>query len=300
MTEREIDLQVSGRFDLRQSIGFGFGQRAADESGSVTVMRLAFCLDGLERQVGVAVRQPEPSRLVLEVIGDVDTDLVAVRAQVARVLSVDLDGSGYDELGRTDPAVGRIQAARPGLRPPLFYSAYEAALWGILSARQPAAQMFAAREQMSRRHGRVFVVAGQELAAAPLPAELTEVTELSGVREVKLSRLQGLGTAALAGALDTETLRALDPEEAARQLQQLAGIGPFYAELITARALGHADVLATREPRIRKLAAHLIGRSEPLSDTDFDRLADTWRPWRTWVAVALRAGATELGYVPSA
>jgi DNA-3-methyladenine glycosylase II len=292
---REIDLPLSGRFDLQESIGFGFGQRSA---GTDEVMRLAFCLDGLEHQVGVAVRQPSPDRLGLEVVADPEVDLEAVRTQVARVLSVDLDGTAYDELGRRDALVGRVQAARPGLRPPLFYSAYEAALWAILSARQPHAQMAAARERLAREYGRVFEVAGQELAAVPLPSRLAELGELAGVREGKAPRLRELAAVAAEGRLETADLRALPPAEAEERLQELPGIGPFYSELVVVRALGHADLLARHEPMVRDLIGQVVGAPEPLSDTEFEQVTDTWRPWRTWVTVAVRAGAAQLGLSP--
>ena len=299
-TTQSIDLPIQGRFDLRQSIDFEFGQRRA---GADDVLRLAFCLDGLERQVGVAVRQPAPDRLSLEVIGDPEIEepatLARVGRQVGRVLSVDIDGRDYDDLGRREPSVGRIQAARPGLRPPLFYSAYEAALWGILSARQPAAQMFAARDELAHRLGRVFVVAGQEVAAAPLPADLAGVSEIPGVRPVKLPRLQALGRAAADGEVDTEELRGLDAAAADVRLQRLSGIGPFYAELIIVRALGHTDALAGKEPRLRQLVADLAGSPDGLSDQAFEELTDAWRPWRTWVSVALRAAGERTAATPA-
>ena len=221
------------------------------------MLRLAFCLDGLDRQVGVAVRQPEPDRLSLEVVGDPEIEDPATLARwwagrsPGSCRSTSTAATTTTSGGGT-PVVGRIQAARPGLRPPLFYSAYEAALWGILSARQPAAQMFAARDELAHRLGRVFVVAGQELAAAPLPRDLAGVAEIPGVRPVKIPRLQALGRAAADGELDTEELRGLDPEAADVRLRRLPGIGPFYAELIIVRALGHTDVLAGQEPRLRQ------------------------------------------------
>jgi DNA-3-methyladenine glycosylase II len=284
---QSVDLPFAGSFDLAQSIDFGFGQRPA---GGDDVMRLAFCLDGLSQQVGVAVRQVGQQRLALEIVGDADVDCDAVRAHVARVLSVDIDGTDYDALGQRDPLVGRVQRARPGLRPPLFYSAYEAAAWSVLSARQPFAQMAAARERLSRSAGRVFEVAGQEVAALPLPAALAEVTEVPGLRSGKVERLHAVAAAAAAGELDMSRLRALDPDEARSDLQRLPGIGPFYAELIVVRALGHTDVLATNEPKVRELAAQLTGVAE-LSPGELEQLAEGWRPWRTWVQVAIRAGA---------
>ncbi len=290
--ESVVQLAVRGAFDLDQSIGFGFGQR---EPGSERVMRLAFCLDGYERQVGVVVRQPSPDDLELQVFADAGTDLDAVAAQVARMLSVDVDGTGYDELAARDPVVGAVRQARPGLRPPLFHSAYEAAMWAVLSARQGHAQMARVRERLARDHGRVFVLAGEEVAAAPLPQDLLAVTEIPGLFAAKVPRLYAIAQAALDGRLDTARLRRLDPGDASRALQRLPGLGPFYSELVIVRALGHTDVLPTKEPRCRQIAGELLGAPAELSQTAFEDLAQAWSPWRTWVVVGMRAGADILG-----
>lgn len=281
-----VEIPVRGRFDLSQSIGFGFGQRDAADGA---VMRLAFCLDGYGTQVAAAVTQPSPDLLRCEVQGEAEPQLVA--AHVARVLSVDVDGSGYDELGRRDPVVGAAQSRRPGLRPPLFYSAYEALLWSVLSARRPARQMAAVRTALARAHGRVFDVAGAELAAVPLPADLLAVTEFPGILDAKIPRLHGIARAALDGRLDTATLRSMDPAAAATELQRLDGIGPFYSELVTVRALGHTDLLPVNEPMVRSVVARALGEDEPLEPDRLAEVAEAWRPWRTWVAVAMRAGA---------
>jgi DNA-3-methyladenine glycosylase II len=63
--------------------------------------------------------------VVGEVFGDADPE--AVRDQVARILSLDVDGSGFPAVGRRDPVVGGLQARWPGLRPVGFFSPYEAA-----------------------------------------------------------------------------------------------------------------------------------------------------------------------------
>jgi DNA-3-methyladenine glycosylase II len=287
--ESVIGLKVRGSFDLDQSIGFGFGQREPGERDHL--MRLAFCVDGCDAQVGVVVRQQSADAVELQVHADAGTDLDAVAAQVARMLSLDIDGTGYDDLGKRDDIVAAVQKARPGLRPPLFHSAYEAAVWAVLSARQGHTQMSQVRERLARDHGRVFELAGQQVAAAPLPQQLLAVTEIPGLFPAKLPRLHAIAQAALDGRLDTATLRSLDPGEASRQLQQLPGLGPFYAELVILRALGHTDLLPTREPRCRKVAAELVGAAGELSQEAFEELAEAWHPWRTWVVVAMRAGA---------
>ncbi len=283
-----VELPVLGAFDLQRTIAFGFGQRA---SAREELLRLAFCLDGLSEQVGVVVRQPGRSSLSLEIHSDEGTPLEPVAAQVARLLSVDIDGRDYDLLAERDPVAGHVQRCAPGLRPPLFHSAYEAALWGVLSARQPAGQMSRVRERLAFEHGRVFDLAGLELAAVPLPHQLLAVDEIPGLFGAKLPRLHAIAQAALEGKLDTAALRALEPGEASKALQRLPGLGPFFSELIVVRALGHQDVLPTHEPRCRQAAAALVGGSGELSQPEFAALAEAWRPWRTWVVVGLRATA---------
>jgi hypothetical protein len=54
-----------------------------------------------------------------------------VREQVARILSLDVDGTGFPEVGRRDPVVGGLQARWPGLRPVGFFSPYEAGAWAL-------------------------------------------------------------------------------------------------------------------------------------------------------------------------
>jgi DNA-3-methyladenine glycosylase II len=280
-----VEVDVRGRFELNQSIRFGFGQR---DAGTGAVMRLAFCLDGYREYAAAVLTQPEPGLLRCEVLGSADP--AAVAAQAARVLSVDVDGTGYDQLGERVPLVGAAQARRPGLRPPLFHSAYEALLWAVLSARRPQQQMAQVRERLAREHGRTFDVAGQELAAVPTPERMLAVAEFPGIPEPKLRRMHGVARAALDGGLDTVALRELDPAVVVARLQELEGIGPFYAELVTVRALGLTDELPLNEPRLRQATADLLGEPGPLTPARLSEVAESWRPWRTWVAVAIRAG----------
>src|SRR6202012_5467653 len=114
------------------------------------------------------------------------TDLAAVRDQAARVLSLDHDATEFARIGQRDPVIGRLLAAAPGLRPPLFYSPSEAAAWSVLSARRPARQMRGARALLSEPHGRVFDLAGQRLAAFPTPSRLLRVGSFPGLTPEKI------------------------------------------------------------------------------------------------------------------
>lgn len=276
-----------GPFSLAEAIGFGFGQRDAAVDD---VMRLAFCLDGYQRQAGVEVRQDEAG-VHGTVHGPGGAGLDAVRQQVARVLSLDYDAAGFLEAGERDPVLRSVQEAAPGLRPPLFYSPYEAAAWAVLSVRRPPKLMMAVRDRLSRAHGASFDLAGQPLAALPTPDQMLGVASFPGIAPDRMERLHGVARAAQEGRLDAGHLLALGPEEAMVRLREIPGIGPFYSSLIVIRGTGFADVLPVGEPKLLALVERLYHCQGPVSDEELRALAGAWKPFRTWAAVLIRAAA---------
>ena len=277
-----------GPFSLAEAIAFGFGQR--DAAAGDDVMRLAFCLDGYRQQAGVVLRQDEAG-VHGTVHGPGGTDPDMVRQQVARVLSLDHDAAGFLRAGERDPVLGQLQEAAPGLRPPLFYSPYEAAAWAVLSMRRPPRQMMAVRDRLSRAHGAVFDLAGQQLAALPSPAQLLRVEAFPGIPADRIERLHGVARAAQEGRLDAAGLQRLGPEEAMAGLREIPGIGPFYSALIVIRGTGFTDVLPLGEQKLRALVAQLYNLPVPVSDGTLSGLAEAWKPFRTWAAVLIRAAA---------
>jgi DNA-3-methyladenine glycosylase II len=286
---RRFTIEPQGAFSLEGLALFGFGQRESEAWDGV--MRLAFCLDGYRQQVGVEVRQ-DADGVHSTVHGSGDLD--AVRRQVARVLSLDFDGRLLDAVGERDPVVARLLHAAPGLRPPLFYSPYEAAVWVVMSARRPGRQIADVRRRLSEAHGRVFELAGRRLAALPTPEQLLSVEAVPGLNAEKARRMHVVARAALEGRLDAQHLHELGPDAALAELRTLPGVGPFYSALIVVRASGFADVLPANEPRLLDLTARLYGLPGPPSPEQFAALAEPWRPLRTWVAVLIRAAGPRL------
>ena len=272
-----------GPFSLEEAARFGFGQRL--DVGWDGVMRLAFCLDGHRGHCGVELRQ-DCAGVHCCVQGD--GELSSVRSQVARVLSLDHDGGEFLEVGRRDPIIASLQAAAPGLRPPLFHSPYEAAAWSIISARRPALQMSEVRRQLAEEHGATFELAGQRLAAFPTPEQLLGVDSVPGLTHEKVLRLHGVAEAALAGRLDADHIKSLGPDAAMAELRAIKGIGPFYSALIVVRSSGLADV-PVAEPMAMELAGRLYGLSGTPTADEFMAMAERWRPFRTWAVVLIRA-----------
>ena len=286
-------IEPLGPFSLEEAALFGFGQRH-DEAYDGT-MRLAFCVDGYAGQAAVAVTQDATGTVTGTITGRRGgPDPAAVAAQVARVLSLDHDARSFVDFGGADPVLASLLAAAPGLRPVLFYSPYEAAFWAVLSARRNRRTGETWRRRIAQAAGEAFRVEGQELWALPTPAAITRMgpaglVEAADVEAVRAERLCGVAAAALEGRLDAASLAAMGTEEARSLLQTVPGIGPFYADLILVRATGITDLLPLNEPRLLGLMGELWGLGGPATPAWAAAKAESWSPWRTWVAVLVRA-----------
>ncbi len=290
-TVTTTSIPTRGPFSLEELALFGFGHR--NERSFDGVMRMAFRVDhDLETATGVEVRQ-QGDRLDLTVHGPADPDVVA--AQVARILSCDHDGEGFAELGRRDPVIGALQRAAPGLRPALFYSPYEAAVWSVISARRARAPGHHPARPAQRGPRRVLRPrrADGARAAGAVPARRPHRAARDCPAD-RIPRLQAIAAAAQRGDLDADRLVALGPEAARQAVQELPGIGPFYATLIVVRACGFVDVLPTEEARSRQAVHDLYGLTTPMTDEEYASFAERWTPYRTWAAVLVRAAAHRL------
>ena len=295
-----LSIEPRGPFSLREAAIFGFGQR--HDTTFDGTMRLAFCVDGYQAQSGVAVTQePGEAGLVLLSVTDArgDPDPAAVAAQVARVLSLDKDASGFVALAAADPVIARLLAAAPGLRPPLFYSPYEAAFWAVLSARRNRRTAEVWRRRLAEALGDPFDVAGVPMWPLPLPSAILAagaagLVEAAGIEPARADRLCGVATAALDGRLDAAQLAVIGPDIARKGLQSVPGIGPFYADLVLLRSTGVTDVVSVREPMLLGLVGELWGLGRPATPEELEEQARALVPWRTWMAVLIRAAGPRI------
>ncbi|GAA0334459.1 hypothetical protein NE235_14150 [Actinoallomurus spadix] len=282
MTET-VAFAVRGPFDLAASIRFleGFTPAGRPDAGRHRgVLPLAFPAAPSWRPVGVRLRQ-EGGAVHAEIEAHPD-DVAPAAEHARRILSLDVDGTGFAAID--DPHVVRLRERFPGLRPVLFHSPYEAACWSVIGHRIRMAQAAGIKQRMAERLG--DVVGG--MASFPGPERLLTVTDVPGLPPVKIERLHGIARAALDGDLDAGRLRAMEIAQALVELQRIPGIGLFSAELILIRGAGHPDVFPASERRLHDEMAHEYGLHDP-SPARLAAIAEAWRPYRSWVALLLRA-----------
>lgn len=78
-------------------------------------------------------------------------------------------------------------------------------------------------------------------------------------------------------------------EEAISRLRELPGIGSFSAELVLLRGASEPDQPPTNEPRLARAVTRAYGLGETPDAEELRTIGEKWRPYRTWVAIHLRA-----------
>ncbi len=273
MRRHQLKVDVLGPWSLATSRAFWEGFSPAvltgqdDDEGLATVFRVEADWSRAEAMV---TQHGSTARIKVTGLGD----LGAAAEQVARFLSLDLDARSWPDVADRDPIIADAQTQLPGLRPCGFHGPYEAAVWAVLSQRVRIVQAARLRADLIARHG--------EGGALPDPETLRSLDlDLPGR---KTEYLHAVADAALDGRLDGSALRAVDPDDAVRSVQQIRGLGPFAAELVVLRGANAPDALPGHERRLDTEIVERYGQDRTLAE-----VSETWRPYRTWAAVHLRA-----------
>jgi AraC family transcriptional regulator of adaptative response / DNA-3-methyladenine glycosylase II len=102
-----------------------------------------------------------------------------------------------------------------------------------------------------------------------------------------LPRLRARTVVTLAEALASGALTldiGEDAEASRATLRTVPGIGPWTADYIAVRGLGHPDVMLSSDLGVQRALAGLGHSSTPAA---VDALARQWRPWRSYAMVHL-------------
>ncbi|MGC1207728.1 MAG: hypothetical protein WA880_07220 [Ornithinimicrobium sp.] len=270
--EHRVSVEVSGPWSLTTSKNFweGFAPASLAEQQDGAALQTVFVNESDWSQTRASIsQQGQTAHLELSGSGDLE----AAADQVCRFLAIDIDATGWPEVGDRDPVIAQAQKDLPGLRPCGFHSPYEAAAWSVLSQRIRITQAANLRERLIEQHG--------ERGAFPRPSVLRGVDlDLPG-RTAEY--LHAVADAALEGRLDGSRLRSVDPVEAMASVQEVKGLGPFAAELVVIRGANAPDALPTQERRLSDEISESYG-----ADATLREVSDIWRPFRTWASVYLR------------
>jgi AraC family transcriptional regulator, regulatory protein of adaptative response / DNA-3-methyladenine glycosylase II len=213
-------------------------------------------------------------------------DLGAAVERARRLLDADCDPVAIGDAFSGDPVLGRLVRESPGLRVPGHVDGDELAVRAVLGQQVSLAAASTAAVRLVVAHGEPvdpgLVPEGLLLthlfprseALAALDPELLPMPRTRGRALVSLAQTLADG--------DVRLDRGADRESTRHSLLAIPGIGPWTADYVALRALGHPDVFLPTDLGVRN-ALRMLDQDS----THAARLAETWRPWRSYALLHL-------------
>ncbi len=209
-----------------------------------------------------------------------DTSAAVERAR--RLLDADCDPIAVADAFAGDPLIGPLVRRTPGLRVPGHVDGNEVAVRAVLGQQVSVAGARTVAARLTREHGRPLVQQAGELTH--LFPDAATIASLDP-EQLPMPRSRGRALVTLCAALADGTIaldRGADRDDVRRALLALPGIGPWTADYIALRALGHPDVFLPTDIGIRDALTGL--GEDPARAAD---LAERWRPWRSYAQLHL-------------
>ena len=272
-------------FDLRNQNDFFGGWPVLADTDTNYAIVVCFPVEGWQESAAVVVSQDSTGAITAEAHGLKGDPQKAIDQALAS-LSLDVDDSGWEKVGKTDPIIGELQKKYHYVRPGLFHSPYEAAAGFVIGQRISVKQRQAIQKKMAEQLGEQIVIDEHRFSAFPSPQVILELQEFPSLNPTKLERLHGIAQAALDGRLDRAALLAMSPQQALEQLQTLDGIGPFYASGILYRGAGIVDDI-TDDDLTKYAVEQAYKLSHKPSQAEVYEIAKKWEPYRMWCEVLI-------------
>ncbi len=229
----------------------------------------------------------EPGRLVAEAWGP-GADEVLARA--ARVVGVDADGRGVDELGDDpDPRIRRLGQRFRGVRLTRTAAVLDALVPAILEQKVTGTEAHRAWNGLVRRYGEDAPGPDAGTAGLRLPPSAAVLAALPyhayhpfGIEQRRAELIRRVA----ARAAWFEAIVDLTPAAAGARLRSVPGIGPWTAAEVTVRALGDADAVSVGDFHLPHLVAFALAGEPRATD---DRMLALLAPWAGQRALVVRA-----------
>ena len=187
------------------------------------------------------------------------------------------------ELARDAALAGRI-AARPGLRIPGAWDGFELTVRAILGQQVTVGGATTLAGRLVERFGTpIETSVGGLTHLFPAADALADAeVETIGLPRARATTIRALAAAVADGTLVLDG--SGDVSETIERLRTIPGIGPWTADYVAMRALGEPDAFPSGDLGLRRALGNGAG---PIAATALARIAERWRPWRSYAAMHL-------------
>ncbi|GAA5080658.1 DNA-3-methyladenine glycosylase 2 family protein [Lysobacter panacisoli] len=223
--------------------------------------------------------------LRLELHGPAPARLLEIVQRLRRMFDLDADPQAIAAALSVDARLAPLLAQRPGLRLPSGWDGFEIAVRAIIGQQVSVAAARTLATRLAQRYGQPLV---QPFAPGlthlfPTPEDLVDadLTQIGLIR-ARANTVRGVARALLDGHVDFRSERTL--EDLTARWVALPGIGPWTAQYIALRALGHPDAFPAEDLVLQKMVPTDGSR---LSTRALRGRAESWRPWRGYAVIHL-------------
>lgn len=223
--------------------------------------------------------------LRLELHGPSPTRLLDIVQRLRRMFDLDADPDAIAEVLSADERLAPLLAKRPGLRLPSGWDGFEIAVRAILGQQVSVAAARTLAARLAQRFGQPLPASfapGLE-HLFPTPEALADADLATiGLTRARADTVRAVARAMIEGRVDFRTERTL--EDFTERWVALPGIGPWTAQYIALRALGHPDAFPAEDLVLQRAVPDDGTR---LGARALLARAESWRPWRGYAVIQL-------------
>jgi DNA-3-methyladenine glycosylase II len=219
--------------------------------------------------------------------------IAAAHERIAFALSLGDHLVPFYELAQGDPYFQPIVEQQSGYHQVKFPSAFENAIWAVLSQRNTLTSARNMRAALVKQYGAELTVEGQIYRAFPEPQRMADAP--TGEIATVIGHAQkGPAVSAVAAAfaqVDERWLQVAPFEEVERWLLGIYGIGPWGASFVMIRGLGRMERLPKGERKLLAAIGQIYQRGGPVTEREAQQLAARYGTYQGYWAHYLRVAA---------
>jgi AraC family transcriptional regulator of adaptative response / DNA-3-methyladenine glycosylase II len=245
-----------------------------------TIGGVESCADGAYRRTvrigsasGVIAVAHEPQRnaIAVSIPGTLAAHEEEIVVRVGRMFDVDADSRAISRRLRRDPLLAPLDRARPGIRVPGAWDAFELGVRAVVGQQVSVA---AARSLLTK----IATERGERMDDGwilfPDAARLAEAPLGGGMPRSRIATLHALAAGVATGAVSLDSTGSL---------QSVRGIGEWTASYVAMRVHGDRDAFLSGDLVLRKMAGGISAR-------ELSARAEAWRPYRAYACLLLWRG----------